>query len=507
VSREGAAQAGGSHVRQGWFEQPKFTARLDVHRVERYPSYSVLHLDLYSTQPQETLLTGLFGVSANSSDFAQFALLDPVGRKYYRSLREGGEDGQAFGTRIESSAHPGIAPSVRVQPNVRTPVEVFFPPLPAGTKQITVLTPGSTGEMTGIPVTDPGRPQAPPVKPDDSTDQGVKPKPGSTFTYPVTPPSGNTWSQVQDLHQTVQGPVQTTTSGGDEETLALRADVLFAFNSDKLSASAMRVLDGAVNQTRAEADPSKPPISIVGHTDSKGGDAFNMDLSLRRARTVQTYLASKLGGGYRYQASGKGETEPVAPNQTKDGADNPEGRARNRRVEIRYRVKSPGTPATGTATTAPGAGVVSPPARFRTGDGPVAGSASSPDERVNARIDVHPFYRDGAYMVGVLTLHNNRSTMLQATEYGLNFSGEKAVTGSPLGDIVAVTPDKSRYYIVARGNPDSTGNRSFVEGDLGYLDGGATDRVYLYYPAPPAATRTASLQIGNWGTVDNIPVE
>jgi outer membrane protein OmpA-like peptidoglycan-associated protein len=43
-----------------------------------------------------------------------------------------------------------------------------------------------------------------------------------------------------------------------------------------------------------------------------------------------------LGSGFSFDVSGKGESEPVAPNENDDGSDNPDGRALNRRVEIRY---------------------------------------------------------------------------------------------------------------------------------------------------------------------------
>jgi OmpA-OmpF porin, OOP family len=69
-------------------------------------------------------------------------------------------------------------------------------------------------------------------------------------------------------------------------------------------------------------------IIAVGHTDARGGDAFNQKLSVKRAEAVKAYLVSKGTEANRVYTEGKGEKQPVADNKTKDGM------AKNRRVEI-----------------------------------------------------------------------------------------------------------------------------------------------------------------------------
>ena len=70
-------------------------------------------------------------------------------------------------------------------------------------------------------------------------------------------------------------------------------------------------------------------IKIVGHTDSDGDDAKNLDLSKRRAAAVKNALSADFGiDGSRFQTDGKGESEPISPNT------NTEGKAKNRRVEF-----------------------------------------------------------------------------------------------------------------------------------------------------------------------------
>lgn len=75
-------------------------------------------------------------------------------------------------------------------------------------------------------------------------------------------------------------------------------------------------------------------VKIVGHTDSKGSDAYNMRLGQRRADTVASFLVSRSIPAGKLKTSSMGESQPVAPNTLPNGKDNPEGRAQNRRVEI-----------------------------------------------------------------------------------------------------------------------------------------------------------------------------
>ena len=69
-------------------------------------------------------------------------------------------------------------------------------------------------------------------------------------------------------------------------------------------------------------------VTVVGHTDSSGADAYNQQLSQRRAESVQQFLVSQGIDRSRLEARGYGESRPVADNGT------PAGRERNRRVEF-----------------------------------------------------------------------------------------------------------------------------------------------------------------------------
>lgn len=112
---------------------------------------------------------------------------------------------------------------------------------------------------------------------------------------------------------------------GCPRVLVTLRDVHFAFDSAQLTAEAKSILRDAV--AAINASPSDR-ITIEGHTDSTGSDAYNSQLSQRRARSVAEYLVSQGVSGSRLNTVGKGESSPIASNDTR------EGRALNRRVQI-----------------------------------------------------------------------------------------------------------------------------------------------------------------------------
>lgn len=83
------------------------------------------------------------------------------------------------------------------------------------------------------------------------------------------------------------------------------------------------------------------PITIWGHSDSKGSDSQNLAASRRRAETVRDFLVKQGVPRDRITVIALGEARPIAPNRKLDGSDDMEGRAKNRRVEIRVDLPSP----------------------------------------------------------------------------------------------------------------------------------------------------------------------
>lgn len=119
---------------------------------------------------------------------------------------------------------------------------------------------------------------------------------------------------------------------GQEIRIDLAADVLFDFDKADLRPAAQQTLHQAAGIIQKKA---KGVVRIEGHTDSKGNDAYNQKLSERRAVSVKNWFIDKEGlGSVQFTTQGFGAKKPVAPNTKPDGADDPDGRQKNRRVEI-----------------------------------------------------------------------------------------------------------------------------------------------------------------------------
>ncbi len=75
-------------------------------------------------------------------------------------------------------------------------------------------------------------------------------------------------------------------------------------------------------------------IFIAAHTDNKGSDRYNDELSNKRAKSIESYLQNKGINKKRMKSKGFGESQPIAPNENEDGSDNPGNRYLNRRAEV-----------------------------------------------------------------------------------------------------------------------------------------------------------------------------
>jgi OOP family OmpA-OmpF porin len=118
-----------------------------------------------------------------------------------------------------------------------------------------------------------------------------------------------------------QAPVVAPTAS----KVVLNADTFFDFDKSNLKPEGRQVLDQVAQQATSI---NLETVIATGYTDSIGSVAYNLKLSQRRADSVKNYLISKGVPADRIYAEGKGKTNFVATNKTR------EGRAKNRRVEI-----------------------------------------------------------------------------------------------------------------------------------------------------------------------------
>ena len=162
---------------------------------------------------------------------------------------------------------------------------------------------------------------------------------GTALTQAPAPPDKRT---VLDLKYTVQDLGGKVLNLQIKETdteirIELAADVLFDFDKADLRPSAQDALNQAATVIRERGGKT---IRVEGHTDAKGSDAYNQQLSVRRAESVKAWLVATGGLGDRnISTQGFGAAKPVAPNTKPDGSDDPDGRQKNRRVEILVKKK------------------------------------------------------------------------------------------------------------------------------------------------------------------------
>jgi len=115
-----------------------------------------------------------------------------------------------------------------------------------------------------------------------------------------------------------------------EIRIELSSDVLFDFDKAVMLPKAISELEKVATVLKSYP---KASCTIEGHTDRKGSDPYNQKLSERRADAVKNWLLAR-GASNPMTTRGWGATKPVAPNTLPDGRDNPDGRQKNRRVEI-----------------------------------------------------------------------------------------------------------------------------------------------------------------------------
>jgi len=119
-----------------------------------------------------------------------------------------------------------------------------------------------------------------------------------------------------------------------EIKISLQGEILFDFDKSNLRPAAESTL---AQVAKMICSYPKAQVLIEGYTDSKGSDSYNAKLSDRRAVSVKNWFAQHGVAANTMQTHGWGAAKPVAPNKHPDSSDDPEGRQKNRRVEITIR--------------------------------------------------------------------------------------------------------------------------------------------------------------------------
>jgi outer membrane protein OmpA-like peptidoglycan-associated protein len=221
-------------------------------------------------------------------------------------------------TEVESQPEPPTPPPVPEKPTPEPPTP---PPVPE--------------KPTPEPPTPPPVPEKPTPEPPTSPPVPVEPSQVETQPVPVTTTEVEQTLTELNAERTIEGI-----------KINLQDNILFEFDKYAVRSVAKPTLT-KINQLLKHYKDAQ--VFIYGHTDSKGDEDYNLDLSNKRAAAVKYYFVNIFNEEpTRLQTKGFGESKPIAPNNNPDGSDNPAGREKNRRVEFiiktetRTVVRSPG---------------------------------------------------------------------------------------------------------------------------------------------------------------------
>ena len=299
-SRDGGDRSAEALVKDGAI------LKATVHPIERAGDHVVLTVDYsFSKDSQRTtnlnmqilLGTGRDGINGVST----VRLLDFSGGRVW-------EAGRVGSARSATTQDPTLDRLALDRQDQTVTVVTFFAPVDADTVDVLIPKVGLVSDVAVV--------------------EGGSGTPGlaslGVGDGPVTydPPVG-----LESLVRAYQGDASATKQG-DEQTVVMASDVLFASDSADLSEEAGARVDEVAAQIAQVASGGE--VRVVGHTDDVASAEYNMDLSVRRATSVADRMAPVLGSSFTVVKEGKGKTEPAVV-----GTD-AQARAANRRVEIEF---------------------------------------------------------------------------------------------------------------------------------------------------------------------------
>jgi outer membrane protein OmpA-like peptidoglycan-associated protein len=133
-------------------------------------------------------------------------------------------------------------------------------------------------------------------------------------------------NQESKLRARLQGTGVSVTRVGDDIILNMPSNVTFDTDQSAIKPQFFETLNSVAIVLQ---EFNRTLVDVTGHTDSTGTPQHNQRLSEARAGSVAEYLIAQGNNPNRFQAIGMGQNDPIASNTT------PEGRAQNRRVEIK----------------------------------------------------------------------------------------------------------------------------------------------------------------------------
>lgn len=305
----------GTFVYSGYNDPANGAIHGAIHAVVRVPGGTAVYYSVGGKGASPGAVMPRIGLDSPYSVGSAWAVtvVDTQGLKLYLPLASNGQkclcSTQADITESGGTTKPAVGWAV-------------LPPLPKNLKSVTVQF-GFGNLVVDVPVTDelpsPATSKSPvtlgsgwPQLPDEASIKQADPK-----------------QSIRPLVSNVADPDTATKRTSDETAISVDTDVLFDYGKAELTAKAQGTLRKVAAELSAKG---KGKVSVVGYTDNSGSESFNQTLSVKRAQSVQQALQKLVHkDGVTFSSAGKGESDPIADNATKDG------RQLNRRVTVTFK--------------------------------------------------------------------------------------------------------------------------------------------------------------------------
>ncbi|WP_304455024.1 OmpA family protein [Nocardiopsis sp. YSL2] len=465
---------------------------LTVNRLQNNGEYLMLEVEHNFLEPLPGTVTGRN---------APVRLVDPISGEVMRGLRDAENNNENYGTYFVLGD-----PFMPTHEGLPTTIRRYFP-APSQDVEYLSLTGAGVGHMPGIPLTYVDDfTQAPEPTADQYIDPDTfaqAPQLPEEIWYPdnVPEPGLDTSAYLQSIESFVDGPTASTTRSGDQETIALHSDNMFAVDEAEPTAEAQETIRQAAQSLRENLGPGVDEITIIGHTDGQGAADYNQTLSEQRAEAARALLEEELGSQFTFVTQGRGATALLAQ---EGGADDQQARARNRRVEFAYQV-----PLDDTDTSQRPQGLdsarrhVGPPAPYF--DNPEPFTTVSHND---VDLHVYPMVRDGAYLVQMVGFQNSTPRELEAD---LD-ADEAVIPGSPaqytegtMGGFRLEDPDTGIIRYVVRIHLLDGSYEDFAD-QINTLAPGEQYFAIAVFPAPALDATEMTLYAGAFGQVAGVPI-
>jgi len=376
------------------------------------------------------------------------------------------------------------------KPGETRPLQAAFRGVPADVDRLSVMLPYA-GVFTDVPVVA-GAVPAPPAGRDASN--RVQNPLDLADAAPAEAAALDAYTQRLDVGlRTRRTPEQVD--------INLDTDVLFRLDSAELTPGATKTIDAAAGDLTA-AGPG--PLTVTGHTDSSGSTAHNQTLSRQRAQAVTDALRGRLpDADWPKTVAAKGETEPAVPNNSAAN------RALNRRVTITFREKRT-VPVTPTTTAAPVAPVALPKTKGEQGKAPDGVEVALPLNRGTIRFVPGSATVRGPFLLVNLTARNTgdrKATILDFLGQGVFTVRDEFDPFAPYGaaGVRLLQGDTASYgldYEIKVGS-----HRCLCDRLLNQAIPPQGEQVLsLWFPAPPAGTRTITIDVPDRLRITDVPI-